>query len=117
MERINRACRRCNENLLHLAVARSKSLPSVSYWKGSQQGFGGRREITDGPQRHPVDAAGNTGTRKTTQLSQQLFKETFKTLDMVVRAYQWLPFFKKINVSLCCHYHFVLVSNDKNVFL
>lgn len=34
MERINRACRRCNENLLHLAVARSKGLPSVSYRRG-----------------------------------------------------------------------------------
>lgn len=37
MERNNRACRRCNENLLHLAVACSKSLPSVSYWKGTWQ--------------------------------------------------------------------------------
>lgn len=41
-ERINRACRRCNENFLHLAVARSKGLPSVSYWKQSQQFGGGR---------------------------------------------------------------------------
>lgn len=37
VERNNRACRHCNENLLHLAVACSKSLPSVSYWKGTQQ--------------------------------------------------------------------------------
>lgn len=41
-ERINRACRRCNENLLHLAVARSKGLPSVPYWNRSQQFAGGR---------------------------------------------------------------------------
>lgn len=42
LERINRACRRCNKNLLHLALACSKGLPSVSYWKGSHQ-FGGVR--------------------------------------------------------------------------
>lgn len=50
MERINRACRRCNENLLHLAVAHSKGLPSVSYWKGSQQfegGEGGKKEMKE----------------------------------------------------------------------
>lgn len=64
LERIYKASRHCNENLLYLAVAHSKGLPSVSYWKGSQHFVGGKDEKgntwMNGLQWHLMAAAYNT---------------------------------------------------------
>lgn len=63
VERNNRACRRCDENLLHLAVACSKSLPSVSYWSQQLDKNQTGRKRKNELQRHLLAEADNAGSR------------------------------------------------------
>lgn len=105
LERINRACRRCNENLLHLAVARSKSLPSVSYWKGSQQGSDSAEAWTKN-WRTTATPCGRSWQDRHEKKPLNFRQLLCSTIDVVVKVSQGLPLTFYINVSFCRHYHF-----------